>query len=363
MALAVATARRDAEPLRVVMLATGLTGYLDAKFRALVARGVELFVITQAKRDNVAYERFPLEDVARVHAWHELPTGEELDRLVDDFAPHAILVHSWHIPPYRDVLKGREGQCLRVCWMDNNWLGTPRQWVGRATSRWFLRPMFDAAMVPCERTETFARHLGFAPDAILRGSLCADTDLYGAGPWPGTELAGRGAFLSALRMVHHKGADVLADAYRRYRAAVAEPWELHLAGVGPLEAEFDGVPGVVRHGFVQPRDLAGLFHRSSAYVNPSLAEPYGVVLHEATAAGLPVITSDMVGAAPTMVQDGVNGFLYPTGDAAALADRMARTSTAGPERLEEMSAVSKALSMRLSPASWARNLEDFLRTC
>jgi len=41
---------------------------------------------------------------------------------------------------------------------------------------------------------------------------------------------------------------------------------------------------------------------------------------------------------------------------------MLRVSRASPERLEAMSAVSRALSTRLSPAGWARNLhEEILR--
>lgn len=351
--------RRAGERYRVAMMLTGLTGYLDAKFRALADRDVDLMIVTQAARENVGYERHAIQDIATVHPWSDPPDPAELIRLLDEFRPHAVLVHSWHIPPYREALKGRTGT-LRVCWMDNNWLGSPRQWVGRAGSRWFIRPMFDAAMVPCERSEIFARYLGFTPESILRGSLSADTDLYGAGPWPGSELKARGRFVAALRMVPHKGAESLAKGYRAYRYRTAEPWELHLAGVGPLSSAFDGIPGVVRHGFVQPRDLAALFHASSAYVNPSLAEPYGVALHEAASAALPIVSSDMVGAAPTLVQDGYNGYLYRAGDDAALADRLERVSSASAGRLEDMSEVSRHLSRRLSPSGWARNMEEFL---
>lgn len=346
--------------MKVAMMATGLTSYLNACFCALVDRGVELLVITRQSRDHVAYESFPIVDRAKIHAWDIEPSGAELNHVVDEFGPDAILAHSWHVRPYRDVLRGRGGQCVRVLWMDNNWLGTPKQWAGRLTSRWYLRPLYDAALIPCERSENFARRLGFRPEDVLRGSLSADTALFGAGPWPGSELADRRRFVSALRMVHHKGADVLADAYRRYRAAANDPWDLDLVGLGPLLSSFDGVPGVTEHGFLQPAEVAALFHRSSAYVNPSRAEPYGVVLHEATSAGLPVITSDGVGAAPSLVQDGYNGWQVAAGDVRALARAMARVSALSPDRLGEMSTASAHIAQRLSPSGWARNLEEFL---
>lgn len=346
--------------MKVVMLATGLTGYLDASFRELVDQGVELFIITRRFRENVDYKPFPIAQQARVHTWVDEPTGRELNELVDDFDPDAVLVHSWHVSPYRAVLRKRAGQSVRVLWMDNNWLGTPKQWLGRATSPWYVRRLFDAAFVPGERTELFARRLGFDDKDILRGSLTADTDLFGSAPLTGAELQERAQFVSALRMVHHKGADVLAEAYQQYRTLVDRPWELHVAGEGPLLAGLTDQPGVVSHGFIQPTDLAALMRRSSGYINPSRAEPYGVVLHEAAASSLPILTSTTVGSAPTMVQDGYNGWLVPPGDAAALATAMARLSGSTPERLGDMSRVSHAISQRLSPQGWARNMVQFL---
>ncbi|MEJ7635423.1 glycosyltransferase family 4 protein [Aeromicrobium sp.] len=346
--------------MKVVMLATGLTGYLDASFRQLVDHGVELFIITRRFRPDVDYQPFPITQLARVHAWEDEPTGAELNRLVDDFDPDAVLVHSWHVPPYRAVLKKRAGLSTRLLWMDNNWLGTPKQWLGRATSPWYVRRLFDAAFVPCERTELFARRLGFGEEDILRGSLAADTDLYGAAPVAGAELLERAQFVSALRMVHHKGADVLAEAYDRYRSLADDPWNLHVAGEGPLLTGLVKQPGVVSHGFVQPAELSALMHRSSAYINPSRAEPYGVVLHEAAASSLPILTSSSVGAAPTMVQDGYNGWMVPPGDPDALAAAMVRLSGSTPDRLGDMSRVSHAMSQRLSPQGWARNMFEFL---
>jgi glycosyltransferase involved in cell wall biosynthesis len=57
-------------------------------------------------------------------------------------------------------------------------------------------------------------------------------------------------------------------------------------------------------------------------VLPSEHEPWGLVVNEAMNAGKPVIVSDRVGAGPNLVEDGVNGFVYPTRDGAALADRL-----------------------------------------
>ena len=58
-------------------------------------------------------------------------------------------------------------------------------------------------------------------------------------------------------------------------------------------------------------------------VLPSLFEPFGIVLLEAMAAGLPVVAS-RVGGVPEVVEDGRTGWLVEAGNPRALADSMTR---------------------------------------
>ena len=51
---------------------------------------------------------------------------------------------------------------------------------------------------------------------------------------------------------------------------------------------------------------------------------WGVVVNEAAACGLPLVLSDLVGAAHDLLRDGENGFLVPAGDGAAAGRAIAR---------------------------------------
>jgi glycosyltransferase involved in cell wall biosynthesis len=346
--------------MRVAILATGWAGFNDAACRLLAERGVELLVVHEAASPDTAYATHTVHKYAQEHRWQGEPVAGEITAVLARFRPDAVLMHSWHYRPYRTAIKALPLGTLRVLWMDNVWRSTPRQWLGRAAAPRWVRPLFDCVMVPGDRTEFFARRLGFGPSDVIRGSLSADTTLFGTPPRTGAELAGRRRFVACLRLVHHKGADVLADAYRLYRQRCDDPWDLQVAGLGELAGAFDGVEGVELLGFRQPAELAELMRRASALVVPSRIDPYGVVVHEGAVSGLPVVATTGVGAAPALVQDGQNGWIVASGDAEALAAAMLRMSGLDDERLEEMSAVSRSLGARTSSAGWARNLHEQL---
>lgn len=355
--------------MRVALLNNGMTGYLDAEFRALHALGHDLFVVAPrtpevavgAMRDS-AFTGLGTEAYARVLAWQEQPDPEELAATVEAWAPDAVLMWSWNFSPaYRAVSKAMPPRVPRGLVMDNLWRAAPRQWLGRLTHRWYIDPVADFAMVPSDRSEWYARRLGFAAADVVRGSISADTELFTSQPRDGAELEGRRRFLYVGRLVDHKGADVLADAYRRYREIADGPWDLHIAGIGPMQSRFERTEGVTLHNFLQPREVAALMREVSCFVLPSHIEPYGAVVHEAAASALPILCSEFAGAMPGMVQDGHNGWVVPAGDAEALAQAMLRMSTVGPDRLATMSRISRSLSERLSPAGWARHLTEELQ--
>lgn len=74
-------------------------------------------------------------------------------------------------------------------------------------------------------------------------------------------------------------------------------------------------------GNVSQRELAKYMGRVRALVLPSSTEGLGRVLVEAMLCGTPVIGSN-VGGIPDVIQEGINGYLFPAGDADKLAERL-----------------------------------------
>jgi UDP-glucose:(heptosyl)LPS alpha-1,3-glucosyltransferase len=89
------------------------------------------------------------------------------------------------------------------------------------------------------------------------------------------------------------------------------------------KAEELGCPGrVVYAGFRS--DINRVFAASDIFVFPTLYEPFGLVVTEAMASGLPVVTSACAGAAE-LIEDGVDGLLIKEPrDSAEIADKVNR---------------------------------------
>lgn len=77
-------------------------------------------------------------------------------------------------------------------------------------------------------------------------------------------------------------------------------------------------------GFQNQTALPALFALADVFVLPSRHEPWGLIVNEAMAAGCAVIVSSDVGAGPDLVEDGVNGYIYPVGDIGALASTLSK---------------------------------------
>jgi glycosyltransferase involved in cell wall biosynthesis len=125
--------------------------------------------------------------------------------------------------------------------------------------------------------------------------------------------------LSVGRDVPEKGFDTLA-------AACAE------AGVA-LE---------VVAGGLSEEELAQRYAAADVFALLSRHEPWGVVVNEAAATGLPLVLSERVGAAHDLLRDGENGFMVPADDVAAAAAVLRRLA-ADPDLRRRMGARSREL--------------------
>lgn len=128
-----------------------------------------------------------------------------------------------------------------------------------------------------------------------------------------------------------KGSFVLAEAAKILKER-GQPFIVHLVGseltMGEISSlhmmiEENQIEDVVKiHPPAYGNEKLDYFRQAEIFIYPSFHEGIPIAVIEAMACGLPVVAT-RAGGLPDLVQEGVNGFLVPPGQAEALADQVA----------------------------------------
>jgi len=147
--------------------------------------------------------------------------------------------------------------------------------------------------------------------------------------------------LTVARLAPEKGIDVLLRAAAQAKLAVV------VLGEGPERPRLEQLAREleVRATFTsKPWDeVVEAYAAADVFALLSSHEPWGVVVNEAAASGLPLVLSDRVGAARDLLRDGENGVRVPVGDDEATAAAFRRLAN-DPDLRARMGARSRELA-------------------
>jgi glycosyltransferase involved in cell wall biosynthesis len=340
-----------------------VSGYMAACWRALAARpGVDLHVL---HLDSLTDQPTPFDAdrlMANISNQRFSRSEPDLDaflrRAVGADAPDVVVLCGWMFRPYSRLVRAPELASTRfILGMDSPWSGsfpqrTARFRLGR------LVPRLDLVVTASERSSEYARRIGVPPDRIRRGYYGFDFDAFAGAAVGGPRRPRR--FLYVGRYVEPKDLRTLVRGYELYRERVADPWTLTCRGAGPDAQLLVGRPGITDAGFMQPSQLPDTFSEHGAFVLASRYEPWGVVLAEAAAAGLPIICSSACGAADDLVKPGWNGMVIPPGEPERLADAM-QWLHEHEQELPAMGARGREIARGFSAPAWAEKWHGFMR--
>ena len=135
-----------------------------------------------------------------------------------------------------------------------------------------------------------------------------------------------------------------------------------IAGTGTAEnavrakAEELGLGDHVRFlGFVS--DTGSFYSALDLQLNASYIEATSMSLIEGMSMGLPAVVSSS-GGNPAVIEDGVNGLVFPTRDSAALADRIEKIMDSDELRRTLSDGALDVFSRKFTGAAFARGVED-----
>jgi glycosyltransferase involved in cell wall biosynthesis len=222
------------------------------------------------------------------------------------------------------------------------WVGERREHVAlNALGRWIVRRADTVRVGTTREAERFASW-GIPRERIFVAPVPVDLEAFEHAA--GASVPER-TILNASRLVPQKNLPLLLRAVRRVAEHVPDV-RLDVAGDGPLRGELEalshalGIADRVRFlGRVDRHAMPALMASADVLAVSSLYEGTSLVAVQAAAAGRPVVTTDVAGAADTVI-DGVTGKVVPIGAEVALAGALADVLTL-PDRGRSLGAAGR----------------------
>ena len=287
-----------------------------------------------------------------------------------------LLIMQYGAPEY---VLAWAGALLRG-WRTAFWVEvTFETWVRRrGYAEWLKRRMFprlDGVLTAGSDGSAFAKRYGASDDRIhlvrhvVDASFYADRASEARSRRDATQRRlglGGTVFAYVGRIWEPKGIFDLVDAYEGIRRAGISA-SLVVIGDGRDEHRLRSIlskrriEGVILPGFVQRGDLPAWYAIADVLVFPTRGDPYGMVVDEAMAAGLAVISTVNAGEIQPRVIPGETGWLVPAQDPEALSLAMA-TAAAEPATTRAMGRVAAQRMAGLGPDRWAVECERAVST-
>ena len=247
----------------------------------------------------------------------------------------------------------------------------PRVWWKEAIKRRRVQRC-SAALVGGVRHRDYLVSLGMPSDRIAYGYNAVDGLEFAARAEAARNTIGasdglptRPYFIAVSRFAPEKNIPRLVEAYRQYRADTDEAtaWDLVLCGDGPDRSlieraiEASGFSGSIHTpGFLQTDGVAKWLAFASAFVHPATSEPWGLVVNEAAACGLPMLVSDRAGAVETFVPESpmATGKRFDPYDVPAMAIALRQMAGLPDEARRVLGRKAASIAMQWGPERFAQ---------
>lgn len=350
--------------MKILFLYSEIAGYFLAGLRHYVeVFGGEIHLVRWPVNPEAPFKFAPIAGV-KVYERNEM-SEIDLVQLAESLNPDLLYVTGWLDKSYLKVAKTMRSRGVKVvCALDNHWRGDLRQKIACLISPFFLKNRFSHIWVPGLYQYEFARRLGFPREKVLTGMYSADTPGFSKVFHEALSKKERNypkTLLFVGRLVEVKGIKEMVRAFVQINQHFEKKWHLKIVGTGDLgEKELSG-ENVSIHDFVQPEELPGLASDAGAFILPSRSEPWGVVLHEFAAAGLPLIASNACGAATAFLKPGYNGFSHVAGDEGSILKALKSLMALSDSELLKMGKRSHQLSKQITAGTWAATLHQIAR--
>lgn len=294
---------------------------------------------------------------------------------LDQLVPEVVLVPGYYtLPGLASVLWARRFKKIAILMTESTRQDHVRkpfiEWIKRTV----LRRLFDGAVAGGKPQVAYLKELGFEDSKIAGCYDVVDNEYFTQqvddcrGHHLSSTLPGlpNRYFLYVGRLAKEKNIDGLIRVFARYRERGGNQ-SLVLVGDGPLagslreQVEAEGLADSVHFaGLKDTREIIPYYAFAHWFVLPSWREPWGLVVNEAMASGLPIILSERCGCSDDLLDNGSNGFLFNPAREEDLLRVLLEATNMTEQKRQQMGQRSREIISHYSPQLWA---EEVLRIC
>lgn len=290
---------------------------------------------------------------------------------IEAWRADAVLVYGWAARSHLQVLRHFKGR-IPVFFRGDSTLLDKRSWWRARARRLFLRWVYshvDIAISVGSNSRDYFSWCGLRPQRIAFAPHSVDTDRFAADAETHEQTAAAWrlelgipadavAFLFAGKLQYVKNPQLLLEAFRDLDSAS----HLVLVGNGELEDELKLRAASCRNvhfvPFQNQSAMPGVYPLGDIFVLPSRSETWGLALNEAMASNRPIIASSKVGGARDLIDPGVNGWIFKSGDRESLRSILLEATECGREKLKMMGIAARAASVHWSTEECARRISE-----
>ena len=306
--------------------------------------------------------------------WEELSqikVAAGLWRLLDKIRPEVLLIPAYDTAPaVAGAIWGRLHGSRTIVMAVSTQRDYKRERCKETVKSILLKVLFERAATTGTMAARYLRSLGFRKSRISVCGNVVDNDFF----WRGVTRSRNGErpptselpeqyFLFTGRLAPEKNLGGLFRCFENYRLRGGKR-DLVVVGDGPSRADLEATAESSRSRkhihFVGHRDAHGLFAYyafADCFILPSYREPWGLVVNEAMACGLPVIVSARCGCVEDLVVDGENGFVFDPQKEDELTERLHRIDSMSGEELTRMGLRSREMIADFSLENWAAKIQ------
>jgi glycosyltransferase involved in cell wall biosynthesis len=288
-------------------------------------------------------------------------TAKELLNKVKDLEPKLLLVSGRMEQKYLFVAQYFKKRKIPVVGnSDNQIKNNLKTKITFLFSYWLYKKYFSHMLVPGELQKQFCLKLGFKENQIYFPQYTADVTLFSKNDYTNSKK-NKIVFIGRLEKI--KGIDLLTKAFVNLYDQQKITQKLVIIGDGSLR---DSLPiqhkGIGYYPFSSQENVLELIKDARYFCLPSLDEPWGLVIHEAVAAGLPLVTTDVCGASHTFLTPNKNGYFFERNNVDLLQSVLLKMHHCSDDELLKMSTISKQNAKKIAPEMWGKALIEIINT-